>query len=223
MDLPHAPHRATPAELQERIRAELRGRPFLLLRDGEGDQRVIDLGDAPERLTIGRSASSDLALTWDDEVSRVHASLERVGDEWTFVDDGSSRNGSSIEGERVRGRRRLRDHDAILVGRTVIVFRSPSRRESLPTAASQPPPMPPKVSQAELRVLTALCRPLVQSAAAAPATNREIADELVLGVETVKTHMRALFAAFGLADVPAHHKRAALARRALESGFIEGW
>lgn len=70
------------------------------------------------------------------------------------------------------------------------------------------------------RVLVALCRPYAQSGYAVPASNRQIADELVLGVATVKTHLQALFEAFGVRDLPQHQKRAALASRALESGVV---
>ena len=219
MDLPHALHRATPAELKERIAAERRGRPFLLYRDGDDVQRIVDLGDAPERLAIGRSSSSGVALPWDAEVSRVHATLERVGDEWTLVDDGRSHNGSYIDGERVHGRTRLRDGDAIGLGRTIVVFRSPTGRESLRTATSQQRAAP-AITDAQRRVLVALCRPYGAGAYAVPLTNRQIAEELIIGVETVKTHMRALFDAFGLGDLPQHQKRAALVQRALETGLV---
>jgi hypothetical protein len=219
MDLPHALHRATPAELKERIAAERRQRPFLLYRDGEGVQRILDLGAAPERLTVGRSAASDVALPWDEEVSRVHASLERRGDEWTLVDDGRSHNGSFIDGERVRGRARLSDGDAIAVGRTVIVFRSPTGRESLRTATSRVNAAP-AITDAQRRVLVELCRPFAASSFAVPPSNPQIAAALVIGVETVKSHMRALFEAFELTDLPQHQKRAALAQRALETGVV---
>ena len=219
MQLPHALHRATPAELVERNAAERRERPFLLYRDGEEKQRIVDLGDAADRLTLGRSEVNDIALSWDAEVSRLHASLERVGDEWTFLDDGRSHNGSFIDGERVVGRRRLRDGDVIVVGRTTIVFRSPTGRESLRTATSQQRAAP-RVSEAQLRVLVALCRPYRDSSYAVPPSNKQIADELVIGIETVKTHMRALFDAFELGDLPQHQKRAVLAQRALESGIV---
>jgi hypothetical protein len=219
MDLPHALHRATPAELKERIAAERRQRPFLLYRDGEGAQRILDLGAAPERLTVGRSAASDVALPWDEEVSRVHASLERRGDEWTLVDDGRSHNGSFIDGERVRGRARLSDGDAIAVGRTVIVFRSPTGRESLRTATSRVNAAP-AITDAQRRVLVELCRPFAASSFAVPPSNPQIAAALVIGVETVKSHMRALFEAFELTDLPQHQKRAALAQRALETGVV---
>lgn len=217
--LPHALHRSTPAELEARNEAQRRGAPFLLYRDGDAAQVIRGLGDAPDRLTIGRSESNDIALTWDAEVSRLHATLERVGDEWTFVDDGRSHNGSFIDGERIVGRRRLRDGDVIALGRTLLVFNSPTGRESLRTATSQQRAAP-KVSEAQLRVLTALCRPYAERSYAVPPSNRQIADELVIGVETVKTHMRALFDAFELGDLPQHQKRAALAQRALESGLV---
>jgi DNA-binding NarL/FixJ family response regulator len=119
----------------------------------------------------------------------------------------------------VQGRQRLRDGATMLIGRTVVVFRSPSGRESLRTDTSHAFAVP-KVSEAQLRVLTALCRPLVRGQLAVPATNRQIADELVLGTETVKTHMRALFAAFGVEELPQHQKRAALAQRALRTGLV---
>lgn len=219
VDLPDALHRATPAELKQRLAAERLGRPFLLYRDDAAEQRIVDLDVVASSLSVGRSDACDLALTWDDEVSRIHASLERLGGEWTLVDDGGSRNGSFVAGERVRGRRRLRDGDALLFGRTVIVFRNPSRAESLLTATSTSP-FVPHVSAAQLRVLTALCRPLADGEFAAPATNREIADELVVSIETVKTHMHALFETFQLGDLPGRQKRAALAQRALGSRVV---
>ena len=218
MDFPHGLHRATPVELKARIEAERRERPFLLYRDEAGEQQILDLGSV-ERLTIGRSATNGLALPWDTEVSRVHATIERLGEEWTLVDDGRSRNGSYVDGARVSGRVRLRDGDAIGVGRTIVAFRSPTGRESLRTATSQRHGLP-TITDAQRRVLVALCRPYGDSSFAIPASNRQIADELVLGVETIKTHMRALFDAFDLGDLPQHHKRAALAQRALDSGLV---
>ena len=52
------------------------------------------------------------------------------------------------------------------------------------------------------------------------ASNREIAAALFVSVETVETHMRTLFDAFAVGDVPQYHKRTELVRRALETGLV---
>src|SRR3954447_5872006 len=129
----------TAAELKERIEAERRGTPFVIYRNADGTQVLRELPDADARLTIGRSESADIALPFDSEVSRVHAALEQLGDAWTLTDEGLSRNGSFVNGERVVGRRRLRDGDALRFGGTLVLFRSPSEVEAETVAASGRP------------------------------------------------------------------------------------
>ena len=116
-------HRSTPAELKERLEAERRGAPFLLYFDGAGHQVLHELAGP---LTVGRGADCDVALGWDREVSRLHAQLERVGAHWVLVDDGLSRNGSFVNGERVVGRRTLREGDRLVFGDTPVVYRAPA-------------------------------------------------------------------------------------------------
>jgi DNA-binding CsgD family transcriptional regulator len=210
-------HSASPAELKARIEAERRGLPFLVYRDGEGCQQIVELS-AGDRLCIGRQPASDLPLLWDGEISRVHARLERVGSEWVVADEGS-RNGTFVNEARLTGPRRLRDRDVVRVGRTTLIVFLPAAGESELTASAADAPRPP-LSAAQHRVLVALCRPIAQQALGVPATNREIAAELVLGVDTVKAHLRALFDAFDLHDEPQNRKRAALARMALERGVV---
>src|SRR4051794_33463694 len=108
-------HQHSPSELKKQIEAERRGSPFVVYRDGAGEQVILELAEG-SRLTIGRNTDSDLCLDWDPDVSRVHAALERVGVQWTLVDDGVSRNGSFVNGERVHGRRRLADSDRLRFG-----------------------------------------------------------------------------------------------------------
>ena len=67
----------------------------------------------------------------------------------------------------------------------------------------------------------ALCRPYKGSAPfATPATNHEIASELVLSVDAIKTHLRVLFQKFGVEHLPQNQKRARLVERALLSGVV---
>jgi pSer/pThr/pTyr-binding forkhead associated (FHA) protein len=209
------------AEVKARLDAERRGVAFLLYRDDDGRQHIVDLGPATRTVTIGRTAASDIPLPWDAEVSRAHAMLERLGDTWTLVDDGLSRNGTYVGGERVRGRRRLQDGDVLAVGNTLLAYADPSGRAALPTQPTRAG-TPPLLSPAQQRVLDALCRPCFARPLAAPASNREIAEELTLGMETIKTHLHALYELFGIGDVPQYRKRAELVRRALERGAVGG-
>jgi pSer/pThr/pTyr-binding forkhead associated (FHA) protein len=214
-------HVASPEELRERIAAERRGAPFLVYRTDTGDQALVDLGSAGDRLTIGRRASNDVALEWDSRVSRVHAALERVGEEWAVTDDGLSHNGTWVNGERTTGRRRLCDGDTIAVGETLLVYRaSPGSSASRPTVSAAGPHIGELLTPAQRRVLLALCRPFKDAPYATPASNQRIADELVVSVDTVKGTLRSLFEAFGVGDLPQNEKRAGLANQALRTGVI---
>ena len=214
------PGDVTPAELRDRLAAERAGLAFLLLRDGDGRQRIVSLVPGGETLTIGRHEAADVALPWDKLVSRVHARLERVGGHWVVVDDGLSRNGTQVNGQRVQGRRRLVDGDHVRVGGTVVQFREPEA-ESDATEVASDEPAAPHVSEAQRRVLVALCRPYRDGAAfATPATNQRIAEELVLSLDAVKGHLRALFAKFGVDDLPPNEKRVRLVERVLAAGVV---
>jgi hypothetical protein len=215
MELPSALHRVSPVELKARIEAERRGRPFLVLLDDEGRQVLVELSG--ERVTVGRGEACDVAVPWDGEASRVHALLEPLHEEW-IVDDGGSRNGSFVNGERITGRRRLRDGDVIRVGRTLVVFRAPAG-DSIQTLPSDETAVP-RLTAAQHRVLVEVCRPFAASSFAAPASTRQIADALVVSPDTVKTHLRALFDAFAVEPLPQNQKRAELARRAFELGVV---
>jgi pSer/pThr/pTyr-binding forkhead associated (FHA) protein len=211
---PLNPHPASPVEMQERIRAERDGVPFLLLRDGEGTQQLVRLPADAERLSIGRGEGVDLSLDWDDRVSRVHAELERVGETWALVDDGLSRNGSYVNGKRVRGRRRLEEGDELRLGGTRVVFRSPELGggSAATTKVSQSVMAFTAVSDAQRRVLVALCRPFSEG--------DQIAEELFLTVPAVKTHLRALFGRFGIEDLGQNEKRLRLAELAFQAGLV---
>ena len=181
---------------------------------------IVGLADLDHRLTIGRRKSNDIVLDWDTEVSRIHAALERVGPDWLIADDGLSHNGTWINGGRVTGHQRLRDGDIIAVGTTTLAFVAPTSDASQPTATAHGPHIGSRLTPAQRRVLVALCRPYASGPYGAPASNREIADELVVGVDAVKRNLRALFALFGVDDLPQNRKRAALAEAALRTGVV---
>jgi pSer/pThr/pTyr-binding forkhead associated (FHA) protein len=211
----------TPVELKAQIEAERLGAAFLVHRDGDGEQQIVTL--AGEALWVGRRDTVGLSLAWDDQVSGVHAELEPTGGEWTLVDDGLSRNGSFVNGERVNGRRRLRDRDMLRFGRSVVLFRAPAEAggQQSTMIADEGMLVAAKLSDTQRKVLIALCRPFKDGAThATPATNQQIADELFLSVQAVKAHLRALFEKFRVEDLAQNSKRAALVQRALASGLI---
>ena len=212
----------SPAELVDRLKAERAGEPFLVHRDDSGAQVITHLNPAAiSALTVGRAPDNDVSLGWDERVSRLHAELVRLGREWAIVDDGLSRNGSFVNGARVSGRRRLRDGDAIRIGQTILVFQFPSDAEETRTAIAPDLPTAEALSPAQRRVLIALARPFRDAGGiVTPATNQQIAAELFLSVDAVKTHLRALGVKFGVQDLPQNQKRTKLVERAFATGVI---
>jgi pSer/pThr/pTyr-binding forkhead associated (FHA) protein len=211
---------ASGAERRAIRQAEDRGLPFLVLRSGSGDQLIRLLPERRTPITLGRHASCNVSVDWDETISRTHAVLERLGHEWTLADDGLSRNGTFLNGARLTSRRRLIDGDHLRIGQTVITFRNPSATEAILTS---PEEMRIQVilTPAQRRVLVALCRPFKsRDPFTTPATNIAIADELFVSVDAVKTHMRTLFTRLHVDDLPQNQKRAKLVERAFELGLV---
>jgi pSer/pThr/pTyr-binding forkhead associated (FHA) protein len=216
--LPAALRSVSAAELAERLATERRGIPFLVYLDGSRRQRIVELGPRVRALSLGREARSDISLTWDTEVSRAHAVLERVGDSWTLLDDGLSRNGSYVNGQRVHGRRRLESGDTVTIGGTSLVF--VAAQAGVPTTTTTRYGATPELTRAQRRVLAALCAPALDRPFAAAASNAEIAAALFVTVNTVKGHLHTMFELFGIEDMPQNRKRAELVRLAFERGLV---
>ncbi|HLJ02792.1 MAG TPA: FHA domain-containing protein [Solirubrobacteraceae bacterium] len=209
------------AELQ-RVLDCLRSGSLIYFRAPDGGLQLIALS-GPGELVVGRQATCAVALPWDPSVSRAHAVLHALGSEWAIEDDGLSRNGTFVNGERVTRARRLANGDAIRVGSTVLTFRSPrlgyeGQTQTLHIGASEV-----RLTAAQRRVLEALCRPMLDAVPdALPAGNRQIAEELFLSVETVKSHMRSLSALFGVDHLPQSQRRYVMAQSAIRLGLVPG-
>src|SRR5262249_29351191 len=97
------------------VRTSPRG-PYLTGRLLDGKLSEFPLGP---RTTLGRHPANTLRLA-DREVSKEHASIERVGTAFVLKDLGSS-NGTHVNGRRVR-ELRLKDGDEIALGNSPLVF-----------------------------------------------------------------------------------------------------
>jgi hypothetical protein len=202
------------------IEAERGGRPFLLYRDGDDREQVFSFEPGSAEASVGRQQSSDLVLDWDGQVSRLHARFERVDGGWVVVDDGLSRNGTFVNGERLSGRHRLSDGDSLRFGATTVTFRSPQ------VEAQAPPPVAAEatpgvdLSTSQRRVLEALCSPYKGGGIATPPTDQQLAEELFLSAHVVKTHLKVLFAKLEVDELPDDQRRVRLVERAFQTGVI---
>lgn len=222
MTVQPAPHARSASEIKAIIEGERTGLPFVLWRDGGGKQRILSLGTC-RRATVGRGSSCDLVLAGDGEVSRTHAELELVGEEWTVTDDGLSRNGTFVNGTRISGRKRLADGDMVRFGTTVVEYRCPEESSTAATSAASSMPAVENLTDIQRKILIALCRPCkLASSFATPASNNDIAEEVFLSVDAVKTHLRTLFRRFEIGDLPQNQKRARLVECAFQWGLVAG-
>jgi FHA domain len=217
---PLARHSLAPREMQRLVLSERENEAFLAFRDEQDELRIYKVLAGDRQHSIGRRAEADLSIAWDREVSGLHAEIQCIGGEWTIVDDGLSTNGTYVNGRRIGGRQRLRDDDRIRIGRTILAYRAPQAAEPEETIAGGDRPEL-DLTDTQRRVLVALCRPFRDGDAyAIPSTNQQIAEELFLSVDAVKTNLRGLFGKFELSALPPNQKRVRLAECVLQFGVI---
>jgi hypothetical protein len=206
------------SELKARVEAERSGQPFLLYTDGEDRQQLFSFAPGLTEASIGRERSADIVLGWDPEVSRLHARLERSDEDWTIVDDGLSSNGTFVNDQRISGRIRLSDGDTLRLGATTITFRSPPVERAVPAAPAGEATIDVDLSTTQRRVLAALCRPYREGAG--PAGDEQIAEQLFLPVNSVRTHLMVLSAKLGVDQAPPDQQRVQLVEKAVRGGLI---
>jgi hypothetical protein len=184
--------------------------------------RIEDTGSIAELeaavTTVGRGAGVDIGLA-DPTVSRLHAEIVIRGPHVYVSDLGLSTNGTRVNGRPI-GRRILADGDVISLGMARLRVGGLAALEELDEDTLELRRIvAPDLTRRELEVLTCLCRPaLTQEAFVAPATAREIADELVVTEAAVKQHLLRLYAKFAIAE--GINRRARLANEVVRAGVI---
>ena len=180
---------------------------------GRGGPQLVPLES--DRFTVGRADTNQLALTDDPSVSRLHAVLERYPGGWVIRDLGS-RNGTSVDGQRLAGERPLHSGEEILVGSTRMVFHT---GEPVADPATETVEPLPRLTPREHDVLVALCRPVAtRGPFLEPASTKEIADQLFVSEAAVKQHLLRLYEKFRVEE--GDGRRVRLANEALRRGAV---
>ncbi|KRB78648.1 hypothetical protein ASE01_05200 [Nocardioides sp. Root190] len=152
----------------------------LNVQDGSRRQAVV-VDAACAR--IGRSPECEVQLPSDPTVSRIHAVLERLGDQLVLSDAGS-RNGTWVNGVQLGASRSLAPSDRIRVGPYVLVVQSDDDA-LLETADAN------EGASGRLQLLTGLSAREVEvlRLVAAGHTDAEIATTLFVSIKTVQSHL----------------------------------
>jgi len=168
--------------------------------------------------TVGRGEGVDVHLD-EPSVSRLHAELVRRGPHVYVTDLGLSSNGTRVNGRPI-GRRVLADGDVLSFGvARVRVGGLSESQQSADDTVELRRVTAPDLTRRELEVLQALCRPaLNQEAFVAPATAKEVADELVVTEAAVKQHLLRLYAKFRIPE--GGNRRGRLANEVIALGIV---
>ncbi|GIH63601.1 MULTISPECIES: FHA domain-containing protein [Microbispora] len=182
--------------------------------------RIEDSGEVvplrPDVTTIGRGRGVDVRLT-DPSVSRLHAEFVRRGPYLYVVDLGLSRNGTRVNGRPI-ARRVLDDGDVVSFGAARARVGGIPREDLAPEVELRRAAAP-ELTRREVDVLTSLCRPaLSDEAFVAPATAREIADDLVVTEAAVKQHLLRLYQKFRIPE--GTNRRTRLANEVVALGLV---
>lgn len=187
--------------------------PYLRI-EATGD--VVEL--RAELTTVGRGSKVDVKLD-DPTVSRLHAEITRRGPYYYVSDIGMSTNGTRVNGRPI-ARRVLEEGDVVAFGsaRARVGGLTDSAAGSTGTVALRRLGTP-DLTRRESEVLISLCRPaLSQDAFVAPASAKDIADELVVTEAAVKQHLLRLYQKFRIAE--GLNRRSRLANEVIAAGVV---
>src|SRR5690606_226756 len=114
--------------------------------DAEGSDVCFETGE--QVVIVGRLSSNTLVIA-DGRLSREHLRIEREGSAWYAEDLGSS-NGTTLNGEPLRDRQRIKDGDKLNLGGLEIsveierpqpVEQAPAVQAPVANASAAPPPV----------------------------------------------------------------------------------
>lgn len=167
-----------------------------------GNVRPFDIPGP--HLTIGRQADNIVALPDDQSASRHHAVLEFRDGHW-WVRDLESRNGTTVDGQRIEGVFPLVEGSRLGIGDTELVLLDVADDPGETIAKTTvPASSTPPLSKREREIVTLV---------AAGLTDDEIGRRLFISVRTVRSHLDRI------RDKTGHRRRPDLTRLAHQLGL----
>ena len=131
----------------------------LVIEDEAGTRSIVPF--ASDSIVVGRGGEVTFRLT-DRNVSRRHARFVRQSGA-VFVEDLGSLTGTRVNGERITGRRRLREGDLVQIGEYDLAVLADGQA----VAPGAPPPLPSGQPRADLNA-TSERLPMVEPTPPAP-------------------------------------------------------
>lgn len=169
-----------------------------------GARQVVPLGESP--FNVGRGGSNHLQLAGDLTVSRNHAALELTDRGWR-VHDLRSSNGTFVNGIRVDESAPVHPGDVIEVGHSRLrLLAAGGADPANPTNLAAQDAPGPHLSKREEQILRLV---------ASGQTDAQIADQLIISVSTVRSHLERI------RDKTGARRRAELATLANSLGLTD--
>ena len=188
-------------------------RPKLWVTGPDAAPRPVALPEAA--VTLGRDPSCEIPVS-DEAVSSAHLRIETRGPS-VVVTDLDSSNGTTVNGERLRGPKRLRNGDVIQFGSHRAELALAPQILDDPTARAGASEI--VLTPEERATSRALVAPYLESGVKAgrPATRKEVAAALQVSERTAQRRLAALASRLGVAGQGERGR--ALAERILELGL----
>jgi predicted component of type VI protein secretion system len=136
----------------------------LVIEDEAGTRSIVPFAGEP--IVVGRAPEGVTFRLTDRNVSRRHARFV-VHNGSAFVEDLGSLLGTRVNGERIPGKRRLREGDLVQIGDYDLAVLAEAA--TLPGAGAPPPPLPAVARSGDPNAVTARLPVTGELAAPAPA------------------------------------------------------
>lgn len=145
----------------------------LVIEDDAGTRSAVPFSG--DEITIGRGEDGVTFRLGDRNVSRRHARFVRASGA-VFVEDLGSLTGTRVNGERIAGRRKLREGDLVQIGDYDLAVMG----ETDAAAAGAPPPLPsPRAAPVEATPMSSPAPRAAEEPAAAGIVSRVLVAAIV--------------------------------------------